>query len=99
MPGTIHDDFDDEDEASDDDSIDREAPDASDVGDEEDETVPCPYCGKAVHEQAEICHHCGSYISGEDAPLTKPAWFSAAAVLALFGMFGAGLLIWLISRW
>lgn len=98
MPAPIDDDFDDPDQTSDDDSIDREAPDESDWSDDEDETVPCPHCGKAVHEQAEICHHCGSYISSEDAATTKSAWLMTAAILALVGMFAAGILVWLISH-
>ena len=28
-----------------------------------DDTVPCPYCGAAIHEEAERCPHCENYIS------------------------------------
>ena len=97
MPTTSQDDFDDENDE--DDSIDREAPDESDCNDDEDETVACPYCKKSVHEHAEICHHCGSYISSEDAPMTKPAWLVMTTILVLFAMLGAGLIVWLVSRW
>lgn len=46
-----------------------------DEGDERAETVPCPYCRKPVFEQAELCPHCRSFISHEDAPRRrKPLW-------------------------
>ena len=67
-----------------DDSIDREAPDESDIDD--DETMPCPNCGKAVYDQAEICPHCGCYISSEDAPRQRHWWIWAGVILALLGL-------------
>src|SRR5262249_31974073 len=43
--------------------------------DDEVEEVPCPYCGEPVYEQAEICPHCRSYVSREDAPRRPvPRW-------------------------
>ena len=51
---------------------------------DDDQTVPCPYCKKAIHEDAERCPHCESYISQEDAPPHgKPMWFIIGAIAAL----------------
>ena len=54
-------------------------------GDEDyDETIPCPYCGKPVYEDAERCPNCERYITGEDAPpARKPLWIVVGAVAAL----------------
>jgi hypothetical protein len=64
------------------DPYDREMPDAEDVGDEDDPTVPCPYCGKRIHEETEICHHCGSFISEEDVP-AGGSWMTIGLVVVL----------------
>jgi hypothetical protein len=57
--------------------------------DNEQETYPCPYCGKEVYEDAERCPRCEKYISGEDATTTrKPWWFVVALVLALTMLLG-----------
>lgn len=37
-------------------------------GEEGDDRVPCPHCGKEIYEEAERCPACGSYVSEEDAP-------------------------------
>lgn len=45
---------------------DFEEPDEADFGDpddDDDETRPCPRCGKAVWEQIDRCPHCGIWIS------------------------------------
>jgi hypothetical protein len=75
----------------------RELPDAADVGDEDDPTVPCPYCGKKIHELTQICHHCGSFISEEDAP-SGSSWMTIGLVvvlcIVLAGLVGFGVM-WL----
>ena len=75
---------------------DPEAPDDADLGPDDDsaETVPCPYCGADVYEQAEVCSRCGAYISTEDAPARKPTWMVIAslAVLAAMGLY------WVLRR-
>jgi hypothetical protein len=55
-----------------------------------DDTVPCPYCRKAVYEDAERCPYCGNYLSQEDAPpAPKPWWIilGALGVLAVVAMW------------
>jgi hypothetical protein len=52
--------------------------------DEEDDTIPCPYCGRAIYEDAPACPHCGNYISDEDAPPgQKPWWLIVGALVCL----------------
>lgn len=74
---------------------DREAPDESDTQDgDEPEVVACPYCGRTVYEEAEICPHCGSFISAEDAPRRRPWWVVAGGlacvVVVLIWVFAHG---------
>lgn len=46
-------------------------------------TESCPYCGKSISELAEVCPHCHSYISLEDAPSHKPVWLIVGVVVCL----------------
>ncbi|MDR3633736.1 MAG: hypothetical protein P4L84_07850 [Isosphaeraceae bacterium] len=63
---------------------DHEYPDEDDVGPDDDETVPCPYCNEPVYEDAERCPECGSYLSREDAPYRrKPVWFIVGFLLCM----------------
>lgn len=56
--------------------------------DEEEATVPCPYCKKQIHEDAQRCPHCENYISEEDAPLAaKPWWIIVSVLLALYACY------------
>jgi hypothetical protein len=73
---------DDDDEDADDDSWDS-ADDFSPQDDEE-ATVPCRYCGRSVHEEAQRCPHCAHYLSEEDAPSEpRPWWFIVGILLCL----------------
>jgi predicted nucleic acid-binding Zn ribbon protein len=80
-----------EDEAADD-VQEWEDPDKSDM-DEDDEpaTVPCRYCRRDISEDAEMCPHCGNYLSEEDAPRRVPRWLIAGIVLAVLI-----LLVWIM---
>jgi hypothetical protein len=51
---------------------------------EEDEepTVPCPYCKREIHEDAQRCLYCEQYISEEDAPPPRRSWWIMAGVVA-----------------
>jgi len=89
-----HDDYADDDIADDDDgSHDPEGPDESEMDSSDDPDLEiCPHCRKLINEDAERCHHCGSYLSAEDSPpLPKPAWFVIAVILALLVV----LLLWI----
>jgi len=80
-----------------DDDDEREAPDESemdpDIGDENAELVPCPYCGDDVYEQAERCPHCGKYISEEDTPDHAAARFPSWLIVGVIACLVA-VLIW-----
>ncbi len=67
------------------DSMDSEfmAPD-----DDDEPTIPCPYCGEEIHEDSPMCPHCENYLSREDvAPTRKPVWFIVGAVAALYAVY------------
>src|SRR5262249_13446496 len=53
-----------------------------------DDTVPCPYCGRPVYEDAERCPYCENYISSEDAPSRRPWWIVAVAMVCLAVVVG-----------
>jgi uncharacterized paraquat-inducible protein A len=57
--------------------------DEPDEEDDGDETVPCPYCGAAVYEDAERCPRCENYLSREDAPSQVPLWVKLTALVCL----------------
>ena len=57
-----------------------------------DDTVPCPYCGKAVYEDAERCPSCENYLSEEDAPRPKPAWVVVTVFVCLLIVF-----LWILN--
>lgn len=66
-----------------DDLDERQDPDESDMDDsDEPEFVPCPYCHKSISEDAERCHHCGSYTE-ETARRAIPVWVIIGIVFAL----------------
>lgn len=49
--------------------------------DEEEPFVPCPYCNRQVHEDAQRCPYCERYISEEDSPPTRKPWWIAVGTL------------------
>ena len=52
--------------------------------DEDEPTVPCPYCRREILEDSPSCPHCDRYISEEDhASLGKPLWVIATALICL----------------
>jgi predicted nucleic acid-binding Zn ribbon protein len=75
---------------------DDEWDDSSPVEDVDDDepTVPCPYCSREIHEDSQRCPYCEQYISQEDArPSAKPWWLIAGVVLSLLVVC-----LWIISR-
>ena len=90
MPQTFHEDDDIDDD--DDSDLDPEGPDAAEMDSSDDPDLEvCPHCRKLISEDAERCNHCGMYLSAEDAPLSKPAWFVIAVILALL----VALIVWI----
>ncbi len=54
-------------------------------GDDEEPTVPCPYCKRQIHEDSPRCPYCENYISEDDrAPAPKPWWIIIGVVLVLY---------------
>uniref|UniRef100_A0A7C2JWT0 Zinc ribbon domain-containing protein n=1 Tax=Schlesneria paludicola TaxID=360056 RepID=A0A7C2JWT0_9PLAN len=52
--------------------------------DEDDLTVPCPYCGEELLEDSPRCPACGGYTSEEDRPPErKPSWIVVGIVICL----------------
>jgi hypothetical protein len=52
--------------------------------DDEEPTIPCPYCRRQIHEDAQHCPYCENYISEEDMPpARKPWWIVVGALLVL----------------
>lgn len=53
--------------------------------DDGDDTIPCPYCRRSIHEDSQRCPHCENYLSEEDAPAArKPWWIVVGVLLCLF---------------
>jgi hypothetical protein len=74
-------------EESDEELDDCELPDEADV-DEDDSpaVVACPYCGKGMLEELEVCPHCHNYISREDAPPQRRPLLIVVIVVLLVGV-------------
>lgn len=68
-----------------DDEADLEEGDFPELGTDDDatDTVPCPYCGASLYEDAVRCSRCGNYFSAEDAPRHRPWWFIVGLALSL----------------
>ena len=72
---------------------DNDAPDDEDWYDDadepdDDETAPCPDCGKPIHRVADCCPACGYWLGDDDrrtmwARENKPRWVRIALVLVL----------------
>ena len=64
----------------------RDMPDKSDMDPEDDDgedTQPCPFCGKAIWEKADLCSHCGNFVAfPEESIQQRPVWFWIALILA-----------------
>jgi uncharacterized paraquat-inducible protein A len=84
-------------EESDEELDDRELPDEADV-DEDDSpaVVACPYCGRKMIEEADVCPRCHSFISREDAPPARRPLLIVIIVLLLVGAL-SGLTV--LIRW
>jgi hypothetical protein len=72
----------------------RGTEDGEDMADEDEEpTIPCPYCKRQIHEESQRCPHCENYISAEDAPPTaKPWWIIVGTLLCLYVVY-----LWIVG--
>jgi hypothetical protein len=62
--------------------------DDADGPDDDEPTVPCPYCKRLIHEDAQRCPHCESYISEEDRPASpRPWWIILGVLLGLYVVY------------
>lgn len=53
-----------------------------DDAEDDDDTVPCPYCKRPIPEDTPRCPYCENYISSEDAPAErKPTWIIVGFLL------------------
>ena len=61
---------------------------------DEDDTVPCPYCRRPIPEDTPRCPYCEQYISEEDAAPQPKAWWIIVGALACFFL----ILLWILGR-
>jgi hypothetical protein len=66
-----------DDDWEDDDDVDS----YDDDGDDEP-TIPCPWCRREIHEDAERCPYCEHYLSDEDAPPRRKPWWIVVGTMA-----------------
>ncbi|MSR60078.1 MAG: zinc ribbon domain-containing protein [Planctomycetaceae bacterium] len=51
----------------------------------DDATMPCPYCRRDIPEDTPRCPYCENYLSEEDAPpQRKPWWILAGIIVCLY---------------
>ena len=83
----------DEDDDESDDAWDDDSPSGDDSDDGDEPTVPCPYCGHEILEDAPRCPACERYLSLEDSPAPrKPLWVIVTALVCL-----AAVIWWIVA--
>jgi hypothetical protein len=66
----------------------RRIDDEDEEDQDEEATVPCPYCREPIHEDAQRCPYCEQYISEEDAPPgKKPWWLIVGVAVCLYAVY------------
>jgi hypothetical protein len=70
--------------------LDEEEDFSFDEEDNDEPTLPCPYCRREIHEDSVRCPHCERYISWEDAPPARKPWWIVLGVIAC---------LYVIYRW
>jgi hypothetical protein len=58
------------------------------------DTVPCPYCGCEVYEDAERCPSCEHYLSSEDSPPGRKPWWLIVGVLICLAAIARWIGLW-----
>jgi hypothetical protein len=61
-----------------------------DHDDDEEPTIPCPYCNRPIYDDAQRCPYCENYISAEDIVPARKSWWI---------VIGALLVFYVIYRW
>lgn len=59
--------------------------DAGDDASDDAEAIPCPFCHRPVHEDGDICPHCGNFVGGAGAPRRVPPIVWIGFALAMLG--------------
>ena len=55
---------------------------------DDEDTIPCPYCKRQIHEDSPRCPHCEQYISAEDVPPShKPWWLLIGVAACLYAVY------------
>jgi hypothetical protein len=55
---------------------------------DDEPTIPCPWCRREIHEDAQRCPYCERYLSDEDAPpARKPWWIVLGTIVCLYLCF------------
>jgi hypothetical protein len=62
-------------DAAADDRLSHEDDDSFDDDFDNEPTIACPYCHRAIHEDSLRCPYCENYISAEDSPAAGKSWF------------------------
>jgi hypothetical protein len=65
----------------------------SDDSEDDDDTMPCPYCRRPIHEDAQRCPYCENYISEEDTPPRPKTWWFMVGILLCMLI----VVMWIIS--
>lgn len=67
---------------------DQDADSAEAVESADEDTIPCPYCQEPIYEDAVRCPACERYLSAEDAPRSRQAWWIVLGViLGLYAVY------------
>lgn len=86
-----NDEFDPDDEFADDEFAEEED---SAVEDDDEPTIPCPFCREEVWEDAPRCPHCGNLLGGADVPAPRRPWWVLITAALLLYLFVRTLLPW-----
>lgn len=53
--------------------------------DDDEPTIPCPWCSREIHEDSQRCPYCERYVSDEDTPpARKPWWIIVGSIVGLY---------------
>ena len=64
--------------------VDEDVWDEDDGEEDEETTIPCPYCRRPIYEDAPRCPYCENYIVEEDAASRRKPWWIIIGTLLVF---------------